>query len=142
MNFMRHWIDALVQLNEANLTKANGVSRPSQSTPAQEYRTTIPASKLMPYVVHNASGDIDPARQEINSDLRTSIEENGVRDAVLLDIDTARDQARLANGNHRVVMANEIDPTMMIPTIIRSRGDWKRPLTSAKPYGGEFVKRS
>lgn len=99
---------------------------------------------LAKYGVHDAgktSGvEIDPARQAENDALRASIEEKGLVNEgkpIRLNIDPDRGLAHIADGNHRVSIANDVDPDMMVDIQI-SRDKSKRPYAAAKPYKGEF----
>jgi hypothetical protein len=100
----------------------------------------LKAAYLASFAVHGAGLDgceTDPARAAINSELFASIAANGVREPITLHIDTARNMARLDNGNHRAVMACAIDPEMLIPVNIKVSSNLKRALGGAKPYSAE-----
>jgi hypothetical protein len=101
---------------------------------------SVRAGDILPFAVHNAGAgtEIDPARAAEIEQLKQSISAEGVREPLKLDIDQDRGTARLANGNHRAVIANGLNPDMMIPVEIRRLSGLKRELTSARPYSGEF----
>jgi hypothetical protein len=104
---------------------------------------SVRAGDIRPFAIHEAGAgtDLDPARAAENEQLRQSISAEGVREPLKLDIDQDRGTARLGNGNHRAVIANDINPDMMIPVEIRRLSGLKRGLTSARPYSGEFDSR-
>lgn len=109
---------------------------------------TIRAGDLAPFTVHqgNEGGAIetDPAREAINQELRRSVAAEGVRgpaegeDPIVLRVDTDRGLAWLHNGNHRTVIANEINPDMQVPVRIEYVSGLKRAYAAAQPYEGQF----
>jgi len=105
-----------------------------------ETQISVRAGDLIKYAVHNggAGQEVTAARAAENAALRASVAEKGVNEPLLLDIDSKRGQARLANGNHRAVIANELDPNMMVPVRVRQSSTLKRGLTSGVKYDGEF----
>lgn len=100
----------------------------------------ICAGEIARFAVHDAGKglEIDRERQVYNDRLRASIASDGVREPLLLDIDRARGQAQLANGNHRAVMAASINPAMMMRVNVREHISAKRGLSRQIAYNGEF----
>lgn len=98
------------------------------------------AEQLLRFAIHDGGlrGDIDPARKPVNRELARSIRRDGVREAVTLEIDTARSLARIGDGNHRVTLAAAIDPLTLIPVKVKRRHDYKRAPGGAVAYHGEF----
>lgn len=114
-------------------------------TEGEEEVQMVRAGDLAAFAVHSAGGDArietDPERAAVNEELRTSIAANGVQadmgDPITLEIDTKRGTAQLQNGNHRTVIANELDPDQLIPVRIRRR-ETKRAQPAGSAYTGQF----
>lgn len=100
----------------------------------------LPVREIVKYAVHRAGAntEIDAARKAENDSLEREIASSGVPGKIILDIDTERGLAQIADGNHRTVMANNINPNMMVLVEIRLNKGLKRPYAAKVAYDGKL----
>ncbi len=107
---------------------------------ASEVRETlrwVDPRVLRGFAVHHGAGDIDPAREQVNQVIRSSIRRHGFDSACapLLVIDRVGMRAVLKDGNHRTNYAADV-PLPRIPCRIRE--DHIDPRCAHRTYRGEF----